>query len=336
MRRKLWERISKPMLSFILFGLIFSASALYNSIQSAHAATNFNISTVGDWGCNSNTRDSAKNINNKNPELVLGLGDYSYQKTAKCWFDIIKPFDKVTQINIGDHDDDGKSLLDSYLSHFDLKKQYYSFDIQNIHVLTMATELNYKEGSKQFKFVNSDLQKASKNQNTKWIIVNMHNPLYTSPNTCSANLCQGSKTLRDTYHELFDKFRVDLVLEGKVHNYQRSFPIEYNPNNPSKPIVSSDDKHTYNNPAGEVFAIVGTGGIDLHGLSGKSKFTASQQDKKFGILDIQITNNGNKLEAKYYTNEGKVKDHFSIVKSSTGSSGTGVGKSNARPSNPFG
>lgn len=265
------------MLSLILFGSIFSGSALYNSIHSAHAAASFNISTVGDWGCSSNTKDTAKNINNKNPELVLGLGDYSYQKTAKCWFDIIKPFDKVTQINIGDHDDDSKSILDSYLSHFDLKKQYYSFDIQNIHVLTMATELDYKKGSKQFEFVNNDLQKASKNPSTKWIIVSLHNPLYSSPNTCSANLCQGSKTLRDTYHQLFDKFGVDIVLEGKVHNYQRSFPMEYNPNNPSKPIPSSDDKHKYNNPAGEVFAIVGTGGIDLHGLSDKSKFTASQQ-----------------------------------------------------------
>jgi hypothetical protein len=47
---------------------------------SAHAATSFNISTVGDCGCSSNTKDSAKNINNKNPELVLGLGDYSYQR----------------------------------------------------------------------------------------------------------------------------------------------------------------------------------------------------------------------------------------------------------------
>ena len=85
------------------------------------------------------------------------------------------------------------------------------------------------------------LQKASKNPSTKWIIVSLHNPLYSSSNTCSANLCQGSKSLRDTYHKLFDKFGVDIVLEGKVHNYQRSFPIEYNPNNPSKPIVSSDD-----------------------------------------------------------------------------------------------
>ena len=326
------QKLSKSLLSIILFSSIFSGSALYNSLQSAHA---INISAAGDWGCSSNTKDSAKNIINKKPELVLGLGDYSYQKTAKCWFKIIKPFDKVTQINIGGHDDDSKSLLKSYLSHFDLKKQYYSFDIQNVHVLTMATQLKIKEGSKQFDFVKNDLQKASKNQNTKWIIVNMHNPLYSSPNTCSANLCQGSKTLRDTCHQLFDKFGVDIVLEAKVHNYQRSFPIEYNPDKPSKPTVSSDNKHMYNNPAGVVFAIVGTGGIDLHGLSDKSKFTASQQDKKFGILDIQIPNNGNKLEGTYYTNAGKVKDHFTITKSGAGSSSASIGASNSGFSNPF-
>ena len=135
----------------------------------------------------------------------------------------------------------------------------------------------------------------------------MHNPLYSSPNTCSANLCQGSKTLRDTYHQLFDKFGVDIILEGKVHNYQRLSPIEYNPNKPSKPIASSDDKHWNNNPAGEVFAIVGTGGIDLHGVSGKSKFTASQQDKKFGILDIQITNNGTNLKQHIIQTKAKLK-----------------------------
>ena len=90
-----------------------------------------------------------------------------------------------------------------------------------------------------------------------------------------------------------------------------------------------------NNPAGEVFAIVGTGGINLHGLSGKSKFTASQQDKKFGILNIQITNNGNKLEATYYTNEGKVKDHFSIVKFQQEVLVQVLKESSSRYSNPF-
>ena len=80
----------------------------------------------GCWrlGCSSNTKDSVKDIKNKNPQLVLALGDFSYQKTAKCWFNIIKPIDKITKINIGNHDDESKSLLNSYLSHFDSKKQY--------------------------------------------------------------------------------------------------------------------------------------------------------------------------------------------------------------------
>jgi hypothetical protein len=30
---------------------------------------------------------------NKNPELVLGLGDYSYEDTADCWLEIIAPLD---------------------------------------------------------------------------------------------------------------------------------------------------------------------------------------------------------------------------------------------------
>lgn len=329
-RRKYLQRLSKSMLSFILFISVFSGSALNNSLQSAYAV---NISAVGDWGCSSNTKDSVKNIKNKNPELVLALGDFSYQKTAKCWFDMVKPIDKITKINIGNHDVETKSLLKSYLSHFKLKNQYYSFYIQNIHVLTMATELNFKEGSKQFDFVKNDLQKASENPSTKWIIVSIHEPLYSSPSAC----CHVSKKLRD-YHSLFDKFGVDLVLAGHTHNYQRSFPLEYNPDKPSKPIAGSNNKHTYNDADGVVFAIVGTGGINLHGLKDKSGFIASQQDKKFGILNIQTTNNDNKLEATYYTNQGKVKDNFSISKSPTGSSSSSssLGESNAGSSNPFG
>jgi len=307
---------------------IFSGSAVHGSLQSAQA---INISAAGDWGCSSNTKDSVKNIKNKKPELVLALGDLSYQKTAKCWFDIVKPIDKITKITIGNHDVETKSLLKSYLSHFNLKNQYYSFDIQNIHVLTMATELDFKEGSKQFDFVKNDLQKASKNPNTKWIIVSIHEPLYSSPSSC----CHVSKNLRDTYHPLFDKFGVHLVLAGHFHDYQRSFPIDYNTDKPSKPIAGSSNKYTYSDADGVIFAIVGTGGINLHGLKDKSGFIASQQDKKFGILDIQITNNGNKLEATYYTNDGKVKDHFSIAKSGAGSSSTSIGASNSGLSNPF-
>jgi 3',5'-cyclic AMP phosphodiesterase CpdA len=141
--------------------------------------------------------------------------------------------------------------------------------------------------------------------------------------------------LRDTYHSIFDKYGVDLVLEGHVHDYQRSFPVKYNPSNPPKPVVTSSKKNDYVNPTGEIYALVGTGGINLHGLSGKSSFISSQQDSKFGVLDIKITNGGSKLVAKYYTNSGSIKDQFSITKLNSGSNSNPFASGTSSLDNPF-
>jgi Icc-related predicted phosphoesterase len=299
--------------------------------QFSAAATDLTISTVGDFGCNSNTKKTVSNIKDKSADLVLALGDYSYQPSAKCWFDIIKSIDSKTRINIGNHEDDTKKLLDSYLNHFGLSKQYYSFDFKNVHVLTMATQLDYKSGSKQFNFVKNDLEKASQDPKIKWIIVNLHRPIYASPNGCSASSCEGSKTLRDVYHPLFDKYDVDLVLAGHVHNYQRSFPIKYNDDKPSKPIITSSNKNNYNNPSGEIFAIVGTGGINFYSLDGKLSFMASQQAIRFGVLHLDITDK--KLEASFHENGGSVRDEFSITKSASSSSSSAL-RTSSNPS-PF-
>lgn len=282
-----------------------------------YGLSDFNIDSVGDWGCNSNTKSTVNNIKGKSPELVLALGDYSYQPTATCWLNTISSIKGITKINIGNHENDADEDLNKYLSSFGLSKQYYSYNFQNVHVLTMATEISFSTSSAQYNFVKNDLAAASTNPNIKWIIVNYHRAMYTSPNTCSSSTCHGSSSLRDAYHPLFDKYGVDLVLQGHVHNYQRTFPIKYNPSSPSNPMKTSTSTSTYTDPPGEIFAIVGTGGINFHGLSGKSSFVVSQQDSQFGILDLQITDNGNKLQAKYITNGGSVKDQFSISKSAT-------------------
>jgi hypothetical protein len=61
-----------------------------------------------------------------------------------------------------------------------------------------------------------------------------------------------------------------------------------------------------------IFAIVGTGGVNLHGLSDSAPFMAYQQDSKFGILGMHFSDN--KLDAKFVTNDGATLDHFSISK----------------------
>jgi Calcineurin-like phosphoesterase len=197
----------------------------------------------------------------------------------------------------------------------DNNKQYSSFNYLNAHVLTMATELSFGKGSAQYNFVDNDLKSAATNPNIKWIIVNYHTPMYTSPNTCSASSCNGSSPHRDVYHPLFDKYGVDLVLQGHVHNYQRTYPLKYDPVSPSSPTITSTSTSSYTDPQGEIFATVGTGGINFHGFSDRSYFVAYQQAQKFGMLDILMANDGSKLTGKYYANgASSPSDQFTISK----------------------
>jgi glucose/arabinose dehydrogenase len=280
----------------------------------------FNIAAAGDWSCTQNTKNTVGNIVNKNPELVLGLGDYAYRNDAGCWLEIIKPIQDKMKIAIGNHDDkayfDGvevpsKERLDEYMKQFNLTKQFYSFDYQNVHFLTMATEDSYENESMQYRFVEDDLKKASSNNTIDWIVVFYHRIAYTSP-----GMVGSIADFRNTYHPLFEKYGVDIVLQAHTHNYQRSFPISYTAGNSSNPIVTDHDDSNYADPKGQIFAIVGTGGSNvLHNLTDIAKFTA-KQFYGYGFLNIEFTKNGTTLVGEFHDNDNTIRDRFSITKSS--------------------
>ena len=74
-----------------------------------------------------------------------------------------------------------------------------------------------------------------------------------------------------------------MILVGHVHNYQRSFPVKFNSNNPLNPTTTTKLPNDYANPTGRIYAIVGTGGVNFHSLTGsKANFIATQQATKFG------------------------------------------------------
>jgi len=213
----------------------FLLSAMVDMYQSAYAQEDFNFAAVGDWGCTSDTDDTVDNIRDKNPELVLGLGDYSYRDSASCWFEKIQPIESITKINIG-NEDKGSDRLDQYKDHFGLTQLYYSYDYQNVHILTMMMESSYSNDSDQFDFVVDDLQNASQNPNIDWIIVNMHEWVYRASNYNPHN-----DDLAEVYHPLFDQFNVDLVLSGHDHKYHRTYPVKFNPNNHASPTITDDE-----------------------------------------------------------------------------------------------
>src|SRR5437867_6581701 len=169
-----------PLMLPYLTSFVSDISAI--KVQNAYAAAlpDFNFAAVGDWACGTTAYNTANNIVSKNTELTLGLGDYSYATKADCWFKVISPIDGQTRINIGNHDDDSSILLDQYMTHFHLTKQFYSFDYQNVHILTMSTEIPFATGSEQYNFVKDDLASAASNPNINWIVVNFHRAMYLS------------------------------------------------------------------------------------------------------------------------------------------------------------
>ena len=307
---------------------IFSFLVLINinNIDVVYAQTtipNFNIAAVGDWGCNSNTDKTINSINTQSPELILGLGDYSYESSADCWLDALVPiYDPNNpnannmQISIGNHENSASEDFNTYLNAFSLTRQFgqvYSFNFNNVHFLSMATEISYSSGSSQNVFVKNDLAAAAANPNIDWIIVYFHKPMYSSPSSCSS--CSGESSLRDIYHPIFDQYGVDIVLEGHTHDYQRSFPIKFNSNSKSNPIITDTNRNNYIDPAGQIHAIVGTGGVNFHSLNSQNSFIAFQQSNRFGHLNIDIQNNGTNLIGKFISNEGGILDQFTISKS---------------------
>ncbi|TLX86208.1 MAG: hypothetical protein E6L04_03895, partial [Thaumarchaeota archaeon] len=291
-----------------------------NSNGNDKGEESFNFAATGDFGCSTNTQNTVASIEKKKPELVLPLGDLSYHSTADCWFDITSPLKGKMMITLGFHDtQDGAAKMNQYLKSFQLDKPYYSYDYKKVHFLIMASQSPYNAGTEQYNFVKQDLEKSSQNKDIDWIVVTSYGPFYTSPTTHNAE-----KDLRNIYHPLFEKYGVDLVLQAHNHNYQRTYPIAFNPDESSKPTVIKGSTTGYSaNTDGTIFAIVGTGGQGFYPMQGQVPYMAKQFDGKFGFLDIGISsgNPSSKLTGTFYDNKGNVQDNFTIEKVTKGKKG---------------
>jgi hypothetical protein len=100
------------------------------------------------------------------------------------------------------------------------------------------------------------------------------------------------------------------VLQAHNHNYQRSYPIKFNPTNSSSPIISDLKASNYKDPDGQIFATVGTGGVNqFHEFVGKSPYTVTQF-KGYGFLNLAVAINGTTLVGEFLDNSGGVRIIF--------------------------
>jgi calcineurin-like phosphoesterase family protein len=281
------------------------------------AGRQFNFVAAGDFSCTSEANRTVANMVKKDPEILLALGDLSYERSPNCWLNSISPLDSTGKVKIafGDHDMTNELFkYDTYLKHFNLTRPYYSFNHKNVHFLAMATAKNniipYAVNSQQYEFVRNDLKMAHENKSIDWIIVYSFRPFYSSNSTHPAE-----EQLRDFYHSLFDTYGVDLVLQAHNHNYQRTYPITFNNPSPSYPTISDKQKYNFFSPKAPIFVTVGTAGAPLYNFSSQSANTITQL-AQYGFLNVGIEKlkNANTLTGTFYSNNLNKLDNFTITK----------------------
>ena len=263
----------------------------------------FNFVAAGDWGCGQEALHTLSIMKRMEPELYLGLGDYSYQLSADCWLDIVKSVSNSFKIALGNHDTLNQKLQ-AYIDEFKLENQYYSFNYHNVHFIALSTELNKNQEKEQLKFVKNDLLETKANKNTDWIIVFFHKPFYSSNSDIT--------NMRKNYHPLFEDLGVDLVIQGHSHNYQRTYPLLYNEARNSQPIIADKEQSQYEDPLGIIFVIAGTGGESLQPLH-KEPFLASSYGG-FGCMNVEVKNKS--MTVEYYSDTNDIVDKFIITKKS--------------------
>src|SRR5437867_8980041 len=151
--------------SILFFTLLFYWPSIYAKEDLISSSSNLSFTkkdirfvSAGDWGCNPMAQRTVNLIKDKNPSLVLALGDFSYEKDTGCWFKIMSPLINKTKIVIGEHDFDtnNNSRLQDYVNKFNLSDPYYSFNYRNIHFPAMSSVIPFSNESLPFKLLQDD------------------------------------------------------------------------------------------------------------------------------------------------------------------------------------
>lgn len=205
---------------------------------------------------------------------------------------------------------------------------YYSYDYGNVHFVSLdsyGTEDSkkmYDTLSKQVVWLKKDLA-ANK---LPWTVVYFHHPPYTK-GSHDSDKDLDLIAIREKLIKVLDQYKVDLVLNGHSHNYERSYmlnkyytdELSFNLNthaisNSSGRYDGSPNSCPYIRAgSGTVYVVAGTAGWvggTKPGYPHNAMVTSNSEDTGALILEV----NDNKLELKYLTAKGVVFDQFTIFK----------------------
>jgi PKD repeat protein len=309
----------------VLTGLVTSAAVVAAALVGAGGARldeanpgSVRFTASGDYSTTGNSMSVFSAIGAIKPDLHLALGDLSYSTslTEQDWCDIVTarvgagfPFELIA----GNHESNG---LNGSINNFSAclpnqlpgavgtyGRQYYvdvpaSAPLVRYIMVSPALDFpdgtwSYAEGTPRYNWTAAAVDGA-RTAGVPWVVVGMHKPcLSMGAYTCDPGA--------GFINMLINK-RVDLVLSGHEHLYQRSHQIATSgacaaivPGSFSAGCIADSDA-TMTKGAGTVFATVGTGGTPFRDINTAdteagyfAAYSALNANPTWGSLDVTAT-----------------------------------------------
>lgn len=247
-------------------------------------SSSFSFAAGGDIGVGKRSEATLRAIPGSGAAFYIALGDLSYGNLypESLWCDYVKGYAGATfpfELIAGNHED-GDVTAEGFIDNFaaclphrlgaitgTYGREYY-FDYQNLARFIMISPAIdyttgrwvYSLGNAHYNFVASAIDGA-RQAGIHWVIVGMHkNCITTGVKNCEIGA--------DLFNLLVSK-KVDLILQGHDHNYQRSKQLSLNPANCTAIAVNGyragcvvDDgaDGNYTKGAGSVLVINGNAG----------------------------------------------------------------------------
>jgi Calcineurin-like phosphoesterase/PKD domain/Purple acid Phosphatase, N-terminal domain/Secretion system C-terminal sorting domain len=210
---------------------------------------------------------------------------------------------------------------------------YYSYNYGNVHFVALdsygqesgnALKM-YDTNSSQIVWLKNDLAANSQ----RWTVLYWHHPPYTK-GSHNSDVEGDLIAIRENVLRIVERYKVDLVLNGHSHNYERSklinghYGVESTYNSAQHDISSSSAQYngTNNscpyikngsNTSGTVYLVAGNAGKVTFTSPGYPHNAMAVSETVHGgslVLDVE----GNRLDCKFVGDDGIIRDQFTMMK----------------------
>ncbi|GAM25297.1 hypothetical protein SAMD00019534_084720 [Acytostelium subglobosum LB1] len=177
---------------------------------------------------------------------------------------------------------------------------FYTIEYSHAFIIMLSSYDPYDEQSIQYKWLVQQLEHVQNNRHKfPWLIVGAHSPMYSS----STGHGGGDVNFRSAIEHLLKEYKVNLVISGHDHCYERSYPA-YD----GKPLNDLPDEYT--SDMGTVHLLAGTGGADQDPWLPRPDWTAHRENSA-GYTKVKAS--PLTLEVTYLRYNGSIGDRFRIT-----------------------